>query len=198
MSSKAEKRIEIEAEFLEYNPENVSLLVKEVLKYKQSGTLLDVGAGSGSQSIFLARSGFEVTAMDENSRQLEEIERAAQSEGIAVHTQLGSLEQFNLEAVFDVIVATMVLHYVRAELLPEVIARLKDATITDGIHVISVLTDKSSTKHPHLFKTGELVSYYSDWKVLVCREGIQSPIYEGGLTTKNYRSEIIVQKNLKN
>ena len=39
-------------------------IVKSLLKYKKLGKVLDLGAGEGRNSIFLAEKGFDVTAID--------------------------------------------------------------------------------------------------------------------------------------
>ena len=52
-------------------------IVYDILKYKNSGTVLDLGAGFGRHSLFLAHKGFIVTAVELVQDKLEKIKENA-------------------------------------------------------------------------------------------------------------------------
>jgi 2-polyprenyl-3-methyl-5-hydroxy-6-metoxy-1,4-benzoquinol methylase len=49
---------------------NPAEIVERILKYKSSGSVLDIGAGQGRNSLFLAKSGFSVEAIDSSEEGL--------------------------------------------------------------------------------------------------------------------------------
>jgi len=49
--------------------------LKQVIKYAKRGKALDVGAGEGRNSIFLAQNGFEVEAIDLIPEGLEKLKK---------------------------------------------------------------------------------------------------------------------------
>src|SRR3989338_5723041 len=85
----------------------------EFLKDKSSKTLLDLGCGDGRDSIFFAKSGYEVTAVDVSPAALQILQKKMQEEKITnikiIEQNIPNL-QF-LESSFDIIYAHLSLHY---------------------------------------------------------------------------------------
>jgi len=73
---------ELEVLDLVYEPQEDSFLLAETIEVRPGARALDVGCGSGIQSINLALKGAEVTAVDLNSKALECTELNAKKSGL--------------------------------------------------------------------------------------------------------------------
>ncbi len=179
--------------------ENVNRLkpqpyVLELLNYKTSGKLLDVGAGWGRNSLFLAKAGFQVTSLEPDADELATLKANIAEQGLAITALPTDLSTIDFENQFDVVVCTMVLHFLASsEEIVDAIGKLKKATTKNGVHIVSVLHENTYVRRTHLFKPGELKSYYSDWKTLdhVEGPGPSIPEQEG---RRFARSILITQK----
>jgi SAM-dependent methyltransferase len=69
------------------------------------GTALDVGAGEGRNSLWLAARGWDVTAVDISAVALERLRGAAADQGLAVHTEVRDvLDDIGGGSRFDLVV----------------------------------------------------------------------------------------------
>lgn len=163
-------------------------LVNDVLQYKTQGSVLDLGCGIGDQSIFLAKNGFQVTAVDNDASALQKLRERSETEHVKIEVLNHSVATFQPTKSFDVILALWILHFLNAKEVPQVIARIQEHTNPSGINVILVHTDKNPPNHrPYLFKEGEVKLYYDDWTIL---RHVQGP----GTRTKAHRTIFIAQK----
>ncbi len=141
----------------------ITPLVRRLQAYRASGTILDIGARFGRDSLFLAKQGWRVTALDNDSGSLNQIRIQAKNKGLAIKTILADINTYISTEKFDGVVASMVLHYIPQVNVPRVISALKGATTLGGWHAISVQTDKNKLSSiPYLFKIEELKRYYGD------------------------------------
>ena len=84
----------------------------------RGGRVLDVAAGHGRESVFLAMRGWDVTAMDRAPEALEKAERLAARYGTRIQTRVADLERGEPvvpEADYDVV---MVFRYLHRPLFP--------------------------------------------------------------------------------
>ncbi|HLF20704.1 MAG TPA: methyltransferase domain-containing protein, partial [Bacteroidota bacterium] len=66
------------------NPFKPDPFVKKALKYlPRVGQLLDVGCGEGADTVFFAKKGFAVTALDKNKDYLKRFRRYSQNERLS-------------------------------------------------------------------------------------------------------------------
>ncbi|MFH1239590.1 MAG: HemK2/MTQ2 family protein methyltransferase [Candidatus Diapherotrites archaeon] len=90
-----------------YEPKEDSELLAEVLGREdlQGNSALDMGTGSGIQSIILAKKGFDVTAVDVNARALDNVDINAEAFGFEekIHVLKSDLFE-NVSGKFDVII----------------------------------------------------------------------------------------------
>ena len=150
----------------------VENIVKDILKYKQEGSVLEIGAGEGRNSLFLATEGFDVEAMDVSDRGIAKLQESADTKGLKIKTHVADITLFTPERSYDVIVSTFVAHHQsRGEALA-IIQLIKDQTNPNGLNVIAVFTKdgdfyrnnpETDRFYPDL---GELSRLYSDWEVL--------------------------------
>jgi SAM-dependent methyltransferase len=78
--------------------------------------LLDLGAGAGEASLWFARRGARVSALDISAGQLEVLSAAARADGLEIETHAGEAEQLPWpDATFDLVYGNGVLHHVDIE-----------------------------------------------------------------------------------
>lgn len=74
--------------------------------------VLDIGCGSGSSSMELARRGFDVVGLDLSSVRIEQARETAKSEGLAIEFAVGDAENPDFEdESFDLISCRAILHH---------------------------------------------------------------------------------------
>ena len=113
---------------------DMSEIMEEFLKLLDEGdTILDLGCGSGRDSLTMYDMGFDVTPLDAS----EEMCKLAE-----IHTGLDVLqmtfEDMEFEDVFDGIWACGALVHVPKNEMPEILGRLHDALCDKGILYMSV------------------------------------------------------------
>jgi len=78
------------------------------------GTALDLGCGTGADAVYLARRGFELTAIDSSPTALERARTRAAREGVSIRFLLGDAFRFAQTAEsFDFVYEAGLYHFVR-------------------------------------------------------------------------------------
>ncbi|HEY4496829.1 MAG TPA: methyltransferase domain-containing protein [Candidatus Paceibacterota bacterium] len=152
-------------------------IVYDILKYKDSGTVLDLGAGYGRHSLFLAHKGFKVTAVEEDEKALESLKIRANTLGVEIATAHKDIKDFESDRKYDVVIATMVLHFLNQNEVQDMLKKMQSWTAKGGINVVCAYTDQNIAKlRPYLFKVGELKEDYSGWEILEYGETWGDPL----------------------
>ena len=177
----------------------ISDAAKKLLKYKKSGSVLDVGTGTGRNALFLAKKGFGVTALDSVKSKLVELKKIAKSQRVPLKFIHINITRYRPSKKYDVVLALVSLHFLKAKQVPKIIKRMKEYTKDGGLNVVSVHTTKNTNKssyRPHLFKRNELKKYYSDWQILEYNEawGHLFRTTPNSKPVKKHRAEIIARK----
>lgn len=86
--------------------EREGLTLRSIFRNKGVETVLDVGCGPGTQSIPLAKLGFDVTGVDPSCGLLEKAKRNAQSHGVSIRWQQGDFLSLtdSVDGPFDAVV----------------------------------------------------------------------------------------------
>jgi SAM-dependent methyltransferase len=152
--------------------------VIEFLRLLPRGRALDIAAGTGRNSIALARSGLHVVAVDWSRNALNLLAQAARSQGVAIEAVMADLEQSPpfRPASFDVVLNISFLE--RGLFSP-----LKTLLRTGGLLLFDTfLIDQAAGGHPRnprfLLGHYELCSILSDMELIHYREGVVD--YGGG------------------
>ena len=102
---------------------------------KDFASLLDVGCGDGTDSLYFAKKGFEVTSVDISGSALEQLKSAIVKRGLRnIHVIKADIDNLDIDDnVFDVIYANSSLHYFDDELTTEIFHKLFRCLRTGGL-----------------------------------------------------------------
>lgn len=137
---------------------------------------LDLGCGRGRNTLYLSGLGFDVTAVDANSNSIATLQGILASEGIDnVQTAIYDINNASITDRYDFIVSTVVLMFLQAERIPDIIANMQAATNAGGYNLIVCAMD--TEKYPcdrfsFKFKEGELKDYYQGWTLHKYNENV--------------------------
>lgn len=152
--------------------------VKSALSSLKIGRALDIGCGTGRNSLFLQQYGFHVDAWDNNENSLRKLN------DILLHEQINHVkieqrdlnENYAIEQEYDFILSTVVLMFLRPETIAPLIRSMQKATKIDGYNLIVCAMDTDdyplSVAFPFAFKPNELSQYYQDWHIVKYNEDI--------------------------
>ena len=143
----------------------------DILKYKQSGSVLDLGVGYGRNALFLAKKGFNVMGVDKSESEINKFKEFANKYKLKVNTVVSSIEKFKFKKKYDIILSVATLHFLPRESIANTISKIKNSTKTDGFNAIIVFTEANPDKRfPYLFKKNELKNFYRDWEIIKYKE----------------------------
>jgi cyclopropane fatty-acyl-phospholipid synthase-like methyltransferase len=84
----------------------------------EPGTALDMGCGSGVDSVYLARAGWQVTALDFMQEALDMARAAAEEAGVAVELVQADVIEWNTDRQFDLLLDSGLLHNLSRDNIP--------------------------------------------------------------------------------
>ncbi|NOZ05756.1 MAG: methyltransferase domain-containing protein [Chloroflexi bacterium] len=141
--------------------------------------LLVIGCGEGRNAVFFARNGYDVTAFDLSPMGVEKTRALAERASTVVDVFRANVNEYRLSEDFDVLFSTGVLHYLPEDLRAEIFENYKRFTRPDGLNVFSVFVEKPFVARApdweataHSWVSGELFTYYRDWRMEYCTEEI--------------------------
>lgn len=162
--------------------------------------LLDIGCGEGRNAVLFARNGYKVTAFDLSIKGIEKTKKMAEEAGVSMKLFKADVNAFRLEENFDILFSSGVLHYIPKELKEEIFKNYKTYTIKNGLHVFSVFVNKPFIKKApdaedktQRWISGELFTFYHDWKIEYCEEEIFD-CGSGGIPHKHAINRVIARK----
>src|SRR6185369_7525833 len=133
---------------------------------------LDIGAGEGRHSLFLARQGLEVKAVDLSERGIEKLTNAAEAEGLRIDASVADIREVKIDKEYNAIVCSFVLHHLPREEALQMIEGIKANTKNGGLNAIAAFTQEgdffkqnpgTDNFYPAL---GELKSLYKGWTII--------------------------------
>ena len=149
--------------------------VLNAMSYIQPGKALDLGCGSGRNSLFLAARGFDVTAWDKNPNSIHNLQTICAAEGLEnLHIAAADLNTLRFDGEYDFILSTVVMMFLEAATIPGLIANMQRCTKPGGYNLIVAAMDTAdfpcSVGFPFAFKEGELRNYYEGWELVKYNE----------------------------
>jgi tellurite methyltransferase len=178
-------------------------LVIGSLKYLVSNSkVLDLGSGEGRDSIFLAKKGFDVTAVDVFDIGIKKTEEFAKQHDLTIKTSVSNAASFlDNCSNFDAIYCLNVLQFSNEEEVKQTIEKIKLKTKPNGINVIAsfIAEDKNKkelilSKGRYAFDKGELKQFYKDWKIFFYEEKLGDWETHGENPHRHFMVKLIAQK----
>jgi tellurite methyltransferase len=150
-------------------------------RYIQSGTVLDLGAGEGKNSMFLAKQGFHVTSVEISLYAVRNFINWMLEEKLEIDLEIVKADamKFSTDKKYDVVIAYGLLHSLPSrENIDLLVEKMKTLTKEGGLNIICTFTDvlpvpeAQEYLEPILLKPFELRDdLYGDWQILEYENG---------------------------
>ncbi|MAZ40943.1 hypothetical protein CL654_02405 [bacterium] len=179
-----------------------SKLTTMLLDYISNGSVYEIGAGNGRNSLFLASKGFDVEINDTSDAGIGAVENKAKELNLDIKTNTEDVRSVKFSKEYDVVLSTFVFHHLKVKEGFQVVSKIKEATKKGGFNVISVFTKKGDfyklpiSKLFFYLEENELKDLYADWDVLVYKEqeGTAHETRADGTPMKNVLAHMIARK----
>jgi cyclopropane fatty-acyl-phospholipid synthase-like methyltransferase len=126
--------------------------LKRVLEYAEKGLALDIGAGEGRNSLFLAKNGFKVEAIDKVKEGLKKCKEYAKKYNLPIKTKVIDIRKFKFEKEkYSLIFSVTSIDFLKFSEIKRIIKKIKTALKKGGILYLVVF----STKDPSFKKIKE-------------------------------------------
>ena len=137
---------------------------------------LDLGCGEGRDSVYFARHGLSVTAVDGSEVALNKLRKLAKEQSVSVaEVRRADVREYPASKTYDVVYAHNSLQFIGSDCLPT-LARLRESTTPGGLNSISVFTRETQelADRPDLYRfdSNELKFEYRGWRMLFYGEEI--------------------------
>jgi tellurite methyltransferase len=148
-----------------------ALLEEHASFLPKSGRALDIAAGEGQNSVFLAQLGLEVEAIDISTVGLRKAQKLAETHGVSIKVRLWDVKRSSIpEGPFDVILC---IHYLQRDLAP----RIWESLAPEGVLLMELATLENLKLHKkpprdQLLERNELLTWFPEIFVVTYREGL--------------------------
>lgn len=145
----------------------------KIIKQVKGKKALDVASGAGRNSLYLAKNGFDVEALDISQVALDVLNKKGYKN---ISCKFVDLDEYKIEKSYDLIVMT---NFLNREIIPKLINALKD----DGVLFIETymedsLNEKTPSNPNFLLKKDELKTFLDDSLELLEYEEFINEDYE--------------------
>ena len=145
----------------------------------KTGTVLDLGCGAGRNALYLNMLGFDVTAVDKNEANIDQINQIINEEHLTgLRAQIYDINQANIGGSYDLVICTVVMMFLQPQQIPAVIQNIQSSTRSGGYNVIVCAMSTSDYPCPmpfsFTFQENELRDYYQNWNIIEYNENIGS------------------------
>ncbi|MDH3510251.1 MAG: class I SAM-dependent methyltransferase [Gammaproteobacteria bacterium] len=121
---------------LPWSHEEPTLFLPEICRQRKTGKALDIGCGSGTDSVFLASLGWEVTALDFMEKALEYTQQRAGEAGVSVTPVVADITTWDPPEQYDLVLDHGLLHNMDPVRYPAYRERIMHAVAEDGDFVL--------------------------------------------------------------
>ena len=147
-------------------------IIKKLLRYVSAGVVLDLGAGYGKDSLFLAAKGFKVFAIDASPVAASQLKMLAQKSKLKIKAKAGNLMDFrswprNVKVFIDI----YTMHHFSEKEGHRYLNKIQTSTPKGGLNVIKAMMKKGSLyaknrrikRQSFMIGKGELIKLYKSW-----------------------------------
>jgi len=176
-----------------FGSEPAPILVRHLELLNGNHPVLDVGCGQGRNTLFLARHGHTVRALDPSIEAIRQTRSAAEAEGLTIQSQCGVLDEVvRPDKGFSTILVFGLIPILTRTQIDEMVALIESLIAPGGHLIITAFTTSDPKFGIHArewaeigknsfhsaeggFRTylepGELISLFPDWQVVDHWEG---------------------------
>lgn len=164
------------------------------------GRALDIGSGDGRNAVYLAQQGISVTAVDKSQVGIARLGHRARLADVHISAIVADICTYEIERIYDLIVAHGMLHLLAIECRDRVIASMKAHTKPGGFNVVAVFTDTIPSPEDlapftiGLFREGEIFDAYRDWIIDEQRSYVLEDEHPGGIRHRHPINKIVAQR----
>lgn len=146
-------------------------------KYVRPGKALDLGCGSGRNSLYLNLKGFDVTGWDHNAMSVAKVNEIIAAESLQnIAMSEADLNSHRFSGEYDFIFSTVVMMFLERGSIPHIIEDMHAATKSGGYNLIVAAMDSPDypcpLPFPFTFKPEELRHYYEGWEIVKYNEDV--------------------------
>lgn len=171
-------------------------------RLKSGASILDLGSGEGRNAIFLAKNGFDVTAIDISENGIVKTKKLAEIYKVKIKTYVMDVIEFLAKSPeYDAILCMNVLPFISSGKIKLAIDIIKKKTSFNGFNVItSFVAQNKETKEEaklrgmHFFDRDELKKFYNDWKLLEYSEFLGRLETHGEKLHRHFIVKLVAQK----
>ena len=200
MTNPYDERYEQPGHYWGKAPSRMCYRVLQLLPPDRPLRLLDIGCGEGRNAVFFARNGYRVTAFDTSPAGIAKTSQLAADAGVRIEAFVADINVFHLTEPFDVLFSTGVLQYVPPQARGNLFAHYQEHTRAGGLNAFSVFVKKpfipespDAEETAHKWRSGELFTYYHDWRIEFCTEEIFGCI-SGGVPHQHAVNRMVARK----
>ena len=120
------------------------LKVSKLLKKLKARKVLDLGSGTGRNTVFLARNGFEVYGIDISEKGITETKDWLKKEDLSAHLSTQDItKKLPFESdFFDAVISTQVIHHARIKTIEKIIKEIGRVLNTNGFVLVTAPEDR--------------------------------------------------------
>lgn len=161
-----------------YQLSSIHSEVIAALPYLAGGQALDVGCGTGRNSLFLSQNGFDVEAWDVNENSIAKLDEIIATEQIEnIFSQRRDLNlNPQIDRDYNFICCTVVMMFLQPQTIAQLVNNMQAATLPQGFNLIVCAMNSedypAQQDFPFTFQAGELLAYYRDWNILKYNEDV--------------------------
>lgn len=175
------------------------------------GNVFDLGIGEGRNALFFAKRGYQVEGIDLSPTAVERCIQRAQKADLEVEAEVGDLREVGIpEGRYSLIIAAWVLNFIKRKEAEEIIRKMKNGLKNEGLIYLAVFSvddpghekaeknlqvvgentfySKKKDYYIHYYTKEEVLSIFSDLKVIYCTQGTALDFQHG---TPHYHGFVV-------
>jgi len=165
-------------------------ILEEFINIIPKGRALDIGAGEGRNSIFLAQNGFLVEAIDKISEGLEKCKKLAKKHNLSINIIVQDVREFNFqEGKYSLILAIASLDFLKKIEVERILTKIKKSLVSSGFVLLVVFSTEDplyqkikvmglkeieentfflpkSNSYRHFFTKDEIRNAFNDFEII--------------------------------
>ena len=134
--------------------------------------VLDIGCGEGKDAVYMASKGYDVYAFDLTENGIRKTKLLAEEKDVDVKAYVDDINTFVTDEQFDIIYSSGTIQYLFEENKAAFFEKIGKITKKNGFVFFNVFVEKPFLELPpdwdieeKMWKSGELFSYFPDWKL---------------------------------